>query len=526
MREAFLNVLEASFHGGVIIALVLILRLALKNAPRRFICLLWLLAGLRLLLPFQIESGLSLQPDPSMMARPQAQIQTPQQDMVPALPEDAGLPEDVVIVIGDGVENPGEAPARRVTDWGAVGAWVWLAGVCAMAIYSAGAYIALRRRIREAVKTADGVYRCHGLDTAFVLGCFRPRIYIPAEVSDIDSVLAHERAHIRRGDHWFKLLGFAALAVHWFNPLVWAAYLLLCRDLEMACDEAVVRDMDLKQRKAYSAALLACAASRSGIAACPVAFGEVSVKRRILRVLGYRRPRFWICVMAAAAVLFVAVCFVTSPGGLTKAETLEAFYREMDAIQSSERLHLSFTVDLFESEMAEVVQLEKQDYWQDGNVWYRTFEYRTAAGGFTTCYAEIDGVQYACEYSEDIPGFNNRDWQELAVRNYANLPMLTTDWRSLAVLEVRRDRTDGGAYTVKLQGDMTDAGPTDTYYEKYWEIHLDRDGRLLCMHLYTHGEFYMYYADTSGIYETKSITTIVVGEWDDGWRQELAALGG
>ena len=340
----------------------------------------------------------------------------------------------------------------------------------------------------------------------------------------MDCVLAHERTHIRRGDHWFKLLGFAALALHWFNPLVWAAYLLLCRDLEMACDEAVVRDMDLKERKAYSAALLACAAHRSGIAACPVAFGEVSVKQRIVRVLNYRRPRFWICVAAAAVVLAVAVCFLTSPGGLTKAEALESFYQEMEGIQSSDRLHLSFTMDLFESEMADIVELKKQDYWQDGSVWYRTFEYATAEGSFTTCYAEIDGVQYAREYSTDMPDFNNRDWQELTEKNYANMPLLTTDWRSLEVLEVRRDRTDGGAYAVKLQGDLTDLSPTDTYYEKYWEVHLDGDGRLLCMHLYTHGEFYMYYGDTSGIYEMKSITTTVVGEWDAGWRGELAEL--
>ena len=129
-----------------------------------------------------------------------------------------------------------------------------------------------------------------------------PRIYVPAENS---YVLAHERAHIRRGDHWFKLLGFAALALHWFNPLVWAAYLLLCRDLEMACDEAVVRDMDLTERKAYSAALLACAAQRSAIAACPVAFGEVSVKQRIVSVLNYRRPRFWIFVITRQKPLLV-----------------------------------------------------------------------------------------------------------------------------------------------------------------------------------------------------------------------------
>ena len=524
MKDIFLNVLEAGLQGSVIIALVLILRLVLKTAPRRIICLLWLVAGIRLLLPFQIESGLSLQPDSRELFQPQAQSEFFQSQPVPAVPEDAELPDDVEIVTGDALADPEpyfEYPVQQPTvrDWRAIAARVWLVGVCAMALYSAGAYVALRRRIRMAVKVSGNIYQCAGLDTAFVLGFFRPRIYLPAENS---YVLAHERAHIRRGDHWFKLLGFAALALHWFNPLVWIGYLLLCRDLEMACDEAVVRDMDLTERKAYSAALLACAARRSAIAACPVAFGEVSVKQRIVSVLNYRKPRFWICVIAAAAVLMVAVCFLTSPGGMTKDEALEAFYKEMDALQSSTRLHLSYTVDT-ESEF-DAVELIGQEFWLDGGIWYRTFEYATDEGHFTTCYAEIDGVPYAREYSHDMENFTDRDWQQIPAENSANMPVLTTAWRALEVLEVHRDRTHGGAYVIKLQGDISDAAPTDTYYQKYWDIHLDADGHLLCMHLFTHGAFYMYYADTSGIYESRTYSTLTVEPWDDAWKEELADL--
>ena len=525
MKDIFLNFLEAGLQGSVIIALVLILRLVLKTAPRRVICLLWLVAGLRLLLPFQIESGLSLQPDSRDLFQPQVQTEAFLSQPLPALPEDLDLPDDVEIVTGDaepGTELYVVYPIQQhtVRDWRAIAAQVWLIGVCAMALYSAGAYMTLRRRIREAVKVSGNIYQCAGLDTAFVLGFFRPRIYVPAENG---YVLAHEQAHIRRGDHWFKLLGFAALALHWFNPLVWVAYLLLCRDLEMACDEAVVRDMDLTERKAYSTALLACAARRSAIAACPVAFGEVSVKQRIVSVLNYRRPRFWICVIAAAAVLIVAVCFLTSPGGMSKDEILEAFYEGMDAIQSSEKLHLSYTVDT-ESAEFDTVELISQDFWLDGDFWYRTFEYATENGHFTTCYAEIDGIPYAREYSHDMENFRNRDWQQIPAENSANMPVLTTDWRALEVLEVHRDRTHGGAYIVKLQGDMSDAAPTDTYYQKYWDIHLDAEGQLLCMHLFTHGEFYMYYADTSGIYESRTYSTLTVEPWDDAWKDELADL--
>ena len=520
MREIFLDVLRCSFHGGIIIALVLVLRLVLKRAPRRTICLLWLLAVLRLLLPFEIESDLSLQPDPEQLFQPQAQVEDFQSQPVPAIPEDAVLPEDVEIVIGDAFVDPEyvfEYEAPKVFDWTGTAAWIWFVGVCGFGVYGAASWLALRRRVREAVRINDGVYCCAGLDTAFVLGS---RIYLPAELTGADYVLAHERTHIRRGDQWFKILGFAVLALHWFNPLVWAAYLLLCRDLELACDEAVVRDMDLKERKAYSAALLACAARRSGIAACPVAFGEESVEKRIVSVLNYRRPRFWICLIAVIAVIFVAVCFLTAPGDMTEEKALEAFYREMDELRSSRQLHLHYTMDSLESEFAEVVDLKNQEFWKDGGVWYRTFEYVTPEGSFTTCYAEIDGIQYAREYSGDMPDFQSRDWQQLSGNQDANMPVLTTDWRTLEVLEVTEDE----GWTIKLQGDLTDGALIDTYYEKYWEIHLDEDGDLVCMQLFTHGEFYLYYGDVSGLYEVKSRSTLTVEPWDERWKEVLAGL--
>lgn len=181
-------------------------------------------------------------------------------------------------------------------------------------LYSLCAYLRLRFQVREAVKIPGG-WECEGIKTAFILGYFRPRIYIPMGVSlSCQSyILAHERAHLEKGDHWLKLLGYLALAIHWYNPLVWAAYILFCKDIELACDERVVRFMDLEERKQYSAALLRCSAERPHFAACPVAFGEVSVKQRIKSVLNYRKPGFWINLASIIAIVFVAVCLMTSP---------------------------------------------------------------------------------------------------------------------------------------------------------------------------------------------------------------------
>ena len=313
MTNLFIHVLEASFYGSIVIALVLVLRLVLKKAPRWTICLLWLLAAIRLLFPFDIPSSVSLQPDLAQLRQIQSEItQNPVGQAAPIQPDNVVFPDrdDVQIVIQDDavIEE-----VHRVIDWSNIAAFAWVTIAASMVFYSVASYLRLKYRVREAVKLYDNVYECSGLDTAFVLGYLWPRIYIPMGLENSKYIVDHERAHICRGDHWFKLLMSAALALHWFNPLVWTAYLCTCKDLEMACDERVVRDLSLEQRKAYSAALLSCSAGHRSFAACPVAFGEVSVKSRILGVLNYRRPRFWICLIAVVAIVFVAVCFLTNP---------------------------------------------------------------------------------------------------------------------------------------------------------------------------------------------------------------------
>ena len=333
MSELFQNVMNASFYGSIVIAAVLVLRLVLKKAPKKYVCLLWLLVGLRLLCPFEIESSFSLQPElDSVVLNQTANVTLPGFDTTVELPkEDAteiGDTENAVTERTDIEKIPGtyhtestsflyveEEEKLRPMNYGDIAAVVWLVGASALAVYSLISYLLLKRRVREAVRIGDGVWECGGLDTAFILGYLRPRIYLPVglSVENRRFILDHEWMHLRRLDHWFKLVGYAALAIHWFNPLVWVSYILLCRDIEMACDESVVKNMALEERKAYSAALLRCSSRHRSIAACPVAFGEVSVKQRILGVLNYRKKSFWFSLIAIIAIVFVAVCFLTSP---------------------------------------------------------------------------------------------------------------------------------------------------------------------------------------------------------------------
>ena len=292
MSELFQNVLTASFHGSIVIVAVLVLRLALKKTPKKFLCLLWLLAGLRLLLPFEIRSDLSLQPEVEdipyvaefRQETPKTRPQLSDFPVVPARPEAFASPElipegyyEVVLGQPEPEEITQLFEQKKEADLSSLIPWLWLAVACCFGVYTLFSYAALKIRVRDAVKI-NGGWESERIETAFILGFIRPKIYIPMglPLSVRRHILAHERTHLEKGDHWFKMLGFLALAVHWFNPLVWAAYILLCKDIEMACDERVVRFMNLEERKSYSAALLCCSTNKAHFAACPVAFGEVS----------------------------------------------------------------------------------------------------------------------------------------------------------------------------------------------------------------------------------------------------------
>ena len=317
MESLFSNVLTASFHGSIVILAVILLRVLLKKAPRKFICFLWLLAGVRLLMPFEIQSSLSLQPMPEVSQVQQVSVPAQTVPEVPAIQQEAPAvqPASAAVTAQTPSAPASPAPAEKSTgNWKRAVPYVWLSIAACFGIYTLYAYLSIKYKVREAVKIRGG-YECEGIETAFILGFIRPKIYIPMGLSPTvrKHILAHERTHLEKGDHWFKMVGFIALALHWFNPLVWVAYVLLCRDIELACDERVVQFMELEERKSYSAALLSCSTKQAHYAACPVAFGEVSVKDRIKTVLSYRRPSFWVSLLAVIAIAFVAVCLLTNP---------------------------------------------------------------------------------------------------------------------------------------------------------------------------------------------------------------------
>ena len=298
----FSLVLTMSLSASWIAAAVLVLRLCLKRAPKWVNVLLWGIVAVRLVLPVSIESPLSLLPRteailPAVTAQP---IQT---GTAPA--------------VGGAAAIASGAAMRSQPGWTTILAWVWLVGIAVLLLYTWISTQRLRRKVREAVRLQGNIYETEHIASPFVLGVLRPRIYLPYHMDsrDREQVIAHEQAHLRRGDHVWKPLGFLLLTIHWFNPLLWLSCVLLCRDIELACDEKVIKNLSCGQRADYMQALVTCSVNRRRIAACPLAFGEIGVKERVKSVMNYKKPTFWIILLAVAACVVLAVCFLTNPIG-------------------------------------------------------------------------------------------------------------------------------------------------------------------------------------------------------------------
>ena len=312
MESLFLSVLNMSITAGWLVLAVLVLRLIFKKAPKALIVAMWALVGIRLLCPFTVESALSLIPSSEPV---------PQEILASSMPSiQTGVPAinaTLNPVIGTVLEPtdaqvPLQTPAKSFAHIAAI---VWLAGAALMLLYAAFSYLRIRRRVREAMPLQDRLWLCDHISSPFILGILRPRIYVPSSMgeADLKYVMAHENAHLRRRDHWWKPLGFLLLCIHWFNPLLWLGYIFLCRDIELACDEAVLRKLGTDSKKPYSEALLNCSIPRRTLAACPLAFGEVGVRKRIKSVLSYKKPALWIILAAALTCTVLAVCFLTNP---------------------------------------------------------------------------------------------------------------------------------------------------------------------------------------------------------------------
>ena len=334
MTDVFLRIVELSWQAGVLALAVMLARLALRQAPKWAVCLLWALVAVRLVLPFSLQSPVSLQAAQSPVTAalyelPQTQEAAQKTDEVLS----GGSAEPVTPLPPTEVVTAQPVPAPKPAMTVSLLAVIWLAGVVMMLTYMLVSYLGIYRRVCTAVRLEDNVYRCGSWGTPFVLGLLRPRIYVPEGMDDaaLPQVLAHERCHIRRGDHLVKPLAFLLLALHWFNPVLWAAYVLLGRDMENACDERVLRGVDGAGRAAYSRALVACAVRQRPAAVCPLAFGEVAVQERVKNAMNGKKPAVWAAVLLVIAAAVIAVCFLTSPGrrepsagGAWDAETLYA----------------------------------------------------------------------------------------------------------------------------------------------------------------------------------------------------------
>ena len=358
MTEIFLDVINMSISASYAVLAVLLLRLFFGKAPKWMMVALWGVVGLRLLCPFSIQSVLSLIPSAKTLS---PSIMTSQIPVIHSGIE--VLNRAVNPVISESFRPmPGDS-ANPLQVWIPVLATVWIVGMVTLIVYAVVSYARVKQKIGTAVLLRENICQSENVASPFVLGLVKPKIYLPfgMEEGHLIHVVAHEQTHIQRKDHLWKPLGFLLLAIHWFNPLVWIGYIMLSRDIELACDEKVIKDLDCDARAAYSQALLSCSINRRMIAACPLAFGEVGVKDRVKAVLHYRKPALWIMFGAVVACVAVAVCFLTNPK--------DRYYGETDVNKLSyEQLSLTeqypeyFGLDATEGLDVYVWQMAKNSY--------------------------------------------------------------------------------------------------------------------------------------------------------------------
>lgn len=325
MDDVFLKLVNLSISASWLILAVLVLRVVLKKAPKWVMPLLWGVVALRLVCLFSIESALSLIPSAETIP---SEIVTETRE--PVLYEQATL--DIVTnpTLPSAAEVPVDVSRQQAQVDFNIYSVLWLAGMAALLVHALVSAGKLKKKLATAILLRDNIYESEFVDSPFVFGVVKPNIYLPMHMDEGTAahVIAHERAHLARRDHWWKVLGYLVLALHWFNPLVWVAYILFCRDIELACDEKVVKGLDGAARADYSQALLSCAAPKRAVAACPLAFGEGNIKTRVKSALHYKKPAFWVAAAAVLAVVIMAVCFLTNPrserGSLVWAQKLNA----------------------------------------------------------------------------------------------------------------------------------------------------------------------------------------------------------
>ena len=394
MSEIFLKIINMSISASYIVLAVMLLRLLLKKAPKWITVVLWGIVAVRLVCPFSIESVLSLIPSSEVVSPDIMMDKTPEIN--------TGIPiiNQVInpVISGSFTPDPGTS-ANPLQLWIPTFAVIWIIGMVALLVYTVISYAKVKRKIGTAVLLRDNIYQSENVVSPFVLGIIKPKIYLPFNMNekDMEHVVAHEMAHIRRKDHLWKPLGFLLLTLHWFNPLMWLGYVLLCRDIELACDEKVIKELDHDARADYSQALLTCSVNRRMIAACPLAFGEVGIKDRVKSVLSYKKPAFWIIIVAVLACIVLAVCFLTNPPA--KEVNLE-FPFEIEDVENIEMYHYVGTPGQVEKKLIVSEQDIKTLYEKFESIAYKLKKADEVAGGETTSFRFnlSDGTMYELIY--------------------------------------------------------------------------------------------------------------------------------
>lgn len=331
MEDIFINVLNMSITASYFVAALIVFRALFRKIPKWISCVLWGLVGLRLILPFSFESILSL--IPSVQTIPSDIMFQREPHITSGIP---ALNYSVNPIINEAFAPEIYTSVNPLQIVLFILSVLWLAGTAFMLIYTLVSYLLLKKKTKESIKTSDGVYICDTVDTPFILGVIRPKIYLPSAIPESGKsfIISHEKAHIKRGDNLWKPLGFLLLSVYWFNPLLWAAYIFLCRDIEAACDEKVLKESGEEIKKLYSETLLNFSAPKKLISACPLAFGETGVKTRIKNILNYKKPTFWVIVITVILSLLLSVLFMTNPNsGIDSLDGYKDIFKDVEKLQ-------------------------------------------------------------------------------------------------------------------------------------------------------------------------------------------------
>ena len=492
METLFLKLVNMSITASWLVLAVIAVRLIFKKAPKWILCLLWGLVAFRLICPFSIESSLSLIPDSEPLSQEYVYtteaVKPAHGDILDSegnviLEQHPAANGDILDAEGNVIVEVWDStriyPEKEQThSWMYILSRIWVIGFCVMLTYTAVSYYLLKKKVATAIPLKRGIKQSEYVDSPFVLGIIRPVIYLPfsMEEGDMTYVIAHEKAHIRRRDHWWKPFGFLLLSIYWFNPVLWVAYILLCRDIEAACDEKVIRDMDKDGRRAYSTALLNCSVHRRRIAACPLAFGEVGVKARVKSVMNYRKPAFWVILIALIASVIVAVCFLTNPKDVLPV-TVDVDYIGRNWADLKFILDDSYAEGEIEISDDYILEVQEQGMWR---------EIENLSG--TQPSEQVIDVQ---SDSADYDAWTSIEWEE----HYGRLPDGT--FRLRKDVTINKDSDDSETQPIYVE--FTIGGTADEYVT-YTLEDITPTGAKLYEHEKVTDEFQLIYDGSEGIW--------------------------